>query len=761
MTVKGGHKGRFSRKRMASKPRRGKARPKSIRPHHLTPYERLALLTARRRKEREADAVRVAPAPEQLSPALAPEPPPARLAEGVLAWMRRAAAVAVASAAETSRRALRLAARPWHGLAESVRAAFAPVRAEDNRQRGAMAFHGAPRQVSAAPAPTMPEAAVHAVIGAAMAAMPDKGDPGLPDDLGALATLLGDDLPADDFRASDLLRDCFAAFGTAGLPHRALLAVAIRLTANFGMPGRLPLASDRAWRMLDPATFEDEMAGQLAAIKSFISDWQKTQQSFLCLEFAEIGLIEWLFECLHPGRHGDLLFEVMNFKVLSNRRQGILRRIPHRVRKMVKDLGGGPEAVLYAAGAHAYLDRVATTHGFTPIVETALACRDEVEKVLEKLRPPALPDGSGAAEGQALARINPVKMPASEVGTQSSPPAAAPLAPPPPPQPLASRPLPPAMPPLAGPLPSVPPLAGLPPAPRPEAEGVRAATVRLQPKHMRSGAELTIPSRSAGRIPLGRMFSCEGGRSEAAVPAISVRSEQTRPGLKPTRFPEPVNAAIPASLPHLALPKPDARPAPETPPAPPRTVSGRISLGQPAATVPVPAARAPARPAVVLKPQAPKPQPAPLPPPLATPLATPMAAAPPPALAENVTKLTMVQKRRLPITQALKRQSVMRVLRGEDPEQVAQAIGIGRHKLDEWVDKFVAAGAGALTSGRKRKTEELTVDTLRAKLAEVLATAQMIEQVMEASLPRRPVLLPPPAGKAAPPPPRRPRGKQG
>jgi hypothetical protein len=750
MKTKGGRKGKLSTKRMASMPRPGKVRPKSRGPHHLTPYERLALLAARR-KEREERLLQPSPAaaPPPAAAAAAVTTPPSLLAERLAAWARRSAATIAASAYGASRRALHLAAAPWVGLVGGIRAAFAPVRAEGERHSGSMPFHGLQRPAAAA-APAMPASTARPLVQTALAAVPARGDDTLPDDLSALACLLGEGLPADDFKASDLVRDCFAPFGAAGLPHRALLAVAVRLTAEFGLPTRLPLASGRAWRMLDPSVFEEDMAAQLAAISAFISDWQKSQQSFLCLEFPEIDLIEWLFECLHPGRHSDLLFEVMNFKVLSNRRQGILRRIPHRVRKVAKDMGGEPEAILYAAGARAYLERVATSHGFTPIVETAVACLEEVNKVLERLAPPpALPDASGAEGGALpLARISPVKMPASELpaSEQAKPamagaPGRSPLAPPRPPspppvpqaQPLAARPLPPAQ-----PVPPVSPLAPpAPPAIRPEGEGVRPATVRLQPKHIRAGAELTIPSRSAGRIPLGRMFSC-GAEKDAARPArtISVRSEQTRAGMKPTRFPGPVNAIIP---PVPALPAPEAEAKPAPPPAPaPRAVTGRISLPRPLPPQPAPAAQKPPAPTLAIRPK-------------------------PPAVAENVTKLTMVQKRRLPITQALKRQSVMRVLRGEDPGQVAQSIGIGRPKLDEWVDKFVAAGAGALSSGRKRKSEELSVDTLRAKLAEVLATAQLIEQVMEASLPRRPMLLPPPAGQESPPgrPSRRPRGKQG
>ncbi|EME67643.1 hypothetical protein H261_22493, partial [Paramagnetospirillum caucaseum] len=447
MKVKGGKKGKFSTKRRASMPRWRKTRPESRPPKHLTPYERLALRTAVRRKAAEPAK---APETPQIQFLHVPDLPPALLGERLIIWSKDALRASLSRLAGPLGAVGRALASPWTGLVAAMRDAFAPVKAEGDRPRGAMAFHGPPRVESAPAGPVMAEDKARAIIGAALAGLPDKGDPTLPEDLAALATLLSDPPPTDDFKASDLVRDCFAPQGAVGLQSRALLGVALRLGGEFGQPTRLPLAADRAWRMLDPITFEDEMAGQLEAIRTFIGDWQKTQQSFLVLEFAEIDLIEWLFESLPPGRHSDLLFEMMNFKVLSNRRQGILRRIPHRVRKFVKDSGGGHDAVLYAAGTRAYLKRIVTTHGFTPIVETATICLEEVEKVFEKLKPPALPGEGG--EGQALARITPVKMPASELaekaiaaahGPAAAPAAPAPSAPPVAPQPLAVQPLPP------------------------------------------------------------------------------------------------------------------------------------------------------------------------------------------------------------------------------------------------------------------------------------------------------------------------------
>jgi hypothetical protein len=778
MKFKGGRKGKFSPKRMASLPRWRKARPEFQAPQHFTSSERLANLSSKR-QGRKAEPVSQAES-QPLPPKLHGQNlPPSLLAERVIGWgrdlLRRARPVATGTGRLSKLRSgfFRILTAPWTSFVEGIRTAFAPVAAEGDRNRGSTAFHAPSRApASAQDGPVLSAETARAIIADALAGVPNKGDPELPADLSTLALLLSDPLPVDDFKASDLVRDCFASLGAAAARSRVLLAVAHRLTREFGQPTRRPLAADRAWRMLDPVIFEDEMAEQLDAIRTFISNWQKTQQTFLVLEFSEIDLIEWLFECLHPGRHSDVLFEVMNFKVLSNRRQGILRRIPHRVRKFVKDSGEGHEAVLYAAGTRAYLNRIVTTHGFTPIVETATLCLEEVEKVLEKMKPPAaLPGPAGDGFSQALARINPIKMPASELAEQAiaaarapaapmappalaqpsaaPPPAAPPRAASPPvaPQPLSAQPLP--------PRPSAPPLAQAQApaqvpalAPPPPAAGVRPATIRLQPKHIRAGAELTIPSRSAGKFPLGPIFSTDGD-THAPVPAITVKSEQTRPGGRPTRLPGPINAVIPPALTHLALPSPTAAAVQAQPPVaapqPPRPAIGRVTPllpGRPVATPPKEVIQVPPKAAPI--PVQPIPVPAAKAPAAAVAAIPVPPAAPPPALAENVTKLTMVQKRRLPITQALKRQSVMRVLRGEDPEAVAQAIGISRPKLDEWVDTFIAAGAGALTTSRKRKSEELTVDTLRTKLAEVLATAQLIEQVMEASLPRRPMLLPAP-----------------
>lgn len=557
---------------------------------------------------------------------------------------------------------------------------------------GDAAFHAHPTKPVPA-APSMPIEEALAVIEPALAALPVKGDPTLPKDLATLAILLAETPPNNDFKAADMVRDCFAPLGGAARNSRALLAVALRLSREFGSPTRLPLATGRAWHMLDPELFEDEMAAQLATISAFISDWYKSQQTFLCLEFGEIELIEFLFESLSPIRHSDLLCRVMDFKALSNRRQGILRRVPHRLRKLVQDAGGrGPAVLATVEATQTLLDHIAATHGYGPIIEAATASLEEVKKIAEKLRPPpAAVNPTGA--GQPLAKITPVKRSAAELAEQATATAARAASavsssPPPPSRPQQQIPAPPPM------------------------GGTRRA---IAPS----------PRLSATSPPLSPKAGIGVAANRSALPSVGAVSPPLAPGARPSLPDVAMNP-----LPVLAL----GPPAPSTAkPAP--AFTGRISLPSPTATN-APAPNAPAATAtgrVVIPPSRP---------------------VPPVAAKSTVTDLTVVPKsKRPPITQAVKRQSVLKVLRGESAAAIAASLGIREAKLDEWVDAFIAAGAGALTpaprkaraSKKAQETAPLSAELLRSKLAEVLATAQLIERAMEAQLqPRRPMLLPPP-----------------
>ena len=233
---------------------------------------------------------------------------------------------------------------------------------------------------------------------------PGTGTLDLPERLDALAKLLND-TPNDDFQSLDLLYTCWPK-GTVNCTSRALLAVANRLAHNFGVPGeKLPMATSKAWRMLDPTLFEFSMATRLGAIGEFIVNWQKTQKIFLVLEFAEIELIEFLFESLHPADHQAQLSAVMNFKVLSNRRLGLLRRIPGRARKSVESMLATDRegAMVQLAHYKALLERIGDPNGFAPIVEAAGRAVEEVEKHMKQIAGP--PPGGPPGGGMALGRI--------------------------------------------------------------------------------------------------------------------------------------------------------------------------------------------------------------------------------------------------------------------------------------------------------------------------------------------------------------------
>lgn len=251
------------------------------------------------------------------------------------------------------------------------------------------------------PPPFDPEAAL-ARLHSALRQLPERGEVVIPGHLHSLDRLLSDPPPALDFEAADLLHDCFPR-GTRHSANRVLLAVARNLTRHFGRPGRLPMTSGKAWSMLNPAVFGDQMAAQLAEISDFILAWQAREKSFLILEFAEVELIEYLFEHLHPRRHGVLLIRVMDFKVLSTRRAGLLRRIPARVRRFVQHTAGADPKVplTYARETAHLLDLMEKRVTFRPVAEAAATARAEVDKIIEQLAPAAgapLPPPAGGGE---------------------------------------------------------------------------------------------------------------------------------------------------------------------------------------------------------------------------------------------------------------------------------------------------------------------------------------------------------------------------
>lgn len=204
----------------------------------------------------------------------------------------------------------------------------------------------------------------------------------------ALAMLLSSPLPVDDLAALDMLYECWPRQTTKSRDPQ-LLAVAKNLSSGFGLPDRVPMASSRAWRMVDPHVFADDLADQLALIIEFIANWQKISAEFLILEFGEIDLIEYLFESLDINRFATLLAAVMNFKVLSVRRAGLLRRIPPRVERQLVPLieGGRPDlAVAELDKVRQFLETFIDPYGFAPIVEAAKSASARIGRDIEVLQ---------------------------------------------------------------------------------------------------------------------------------------------------------------------------------------------------------------------------------------------------------------------------------------------------------------------------------------------------------------------------------------
>jgi len=223
----------------------------------------------------------------------------------------------------------------------------------------------------------------------------------------ALAALLGDPPPSDDFAALDLLATCWPR-ETTGIVDAELLAVARNLATRFGRPDKLPMATVRAWRMLDAHTHQRELAALLRDILAFIGHWRRTEDNFLILDFGEIELIELAFESLHPGFHQDEMVEVMDIKALSNRRLGLLRRMPIRMRRLAQEMaaaGRKEEALVELAHAKALLTRIIDPLGYPPIVEAAQRAAQDMDKLMQQVAgtgapPPPQPPAGGVPLGR-------------------------------------------------------------------------------------------------------------------------------------------------------------------------------------------------------------------------------------------------------------------------------------------------------------------------------------------------------------------------
>jgi transposase-like protein len=187
--------------------------------------------------------------------------------------------------------------------------------------------------------------------------------------------------------------------------------------------------------------------------------------------------------------------------------------------------------------------------------------------------------------------------------------------------------------------------------------------------------------------------------------------------------------------PQISL-RPVPRPAPQ-PPAQQPAAAGPPSLK--VATPPPKLGVKPAAPAVLrvaqrspaqapMPPAAPKPA-APAAPPApaaATPQAPP--ARPRPALPAALVPAggDLIRMRRRPSAEQ-RRHAVLDVMAGGDPRRIADRLGIAQERLDRWVREFVE-------SGERLDPQPGSVDTLKTQLAEVLATARVLEKALGAAL---------------------------
>lgn len=205
----------------------------------------------------------------------------------------------------------------------------------------------------------------------------------------ALAMLQSTPLPVNDLAALDLLYACWPR-STLKSRDGQLLAVAKNVTTTFGLVDeRLPMTSSRSWRMLDPTAFANDMADQLALIIEFVANWQAQSSDFLILDFCEIELIEYLFEALDIPSFAPLLSAVMNFKVLSVRRAGLLRRIPSRIEKLLIPLiesGRADLAIAEMDKTRIFLESFIEPHGFAPIVDAARRASERIQRDIEVLQ---------------------------------------------------------------------------------------------------------------------------------------------------------------------------------------------------------------------------------------------------------------------------------------------------------------------------------------------------------------------------------------
>ena len=85
-----------------------------------------------------------------------------------------------------------------------------------------------------------------------------------------------------------------------------------------------------------------------------------------------------------------------------------------------------------------------------------------------------------------------------------------------------------------------------------------------------------------------------------------------------------------------------------------------------------------------------------------------------------------------------KRDTVLRMLRGEDLETLSRALGVTAATLTGWQDTFVAAGEASLAT-RPTDGEALENERLKTKLGEMLLERELLEAKIAALEDKRPL----------------------
>jgi transposase len=85
-----------------------------------------------------------------------------------------------------------------------------------------------------------------------------------------------------------------------------------------------------------------------------------------------------------------------------------------------------------------------------------------------------------------------------------------------------------------------------------------------------------------------------------------------------------------------------------------------------------------------------------------------------------------------------KRETVLRLLRGEDLELVSRELGVTAAELSGWRAQFLAGGEASLKS-RPADARDAEIDRLQAKVGELTMTSELLEAKIERLEAHRPL----------------------